>query len=280
LLDGKDAVGSQGGRMIENEIYNIGVTQNLNGINNNFGELTPNSLSGHVYLESFADPAVRQGIAGVYVYLIGTDDLGHAVSSYMATNGSGAYTFANLRPGAYAIIKGPTPNLLDFIDTIGTQGGRTIENEFYNIGLMSNIVGVNNDFGEILPNTLSGYVYLDTNPMDGMREPNEAGVANVSIVLIGTNDLGATIRLATLTDANGFYSFGNLRPGAYAIIKGPTPPYVEGATTVGSQGGNQIQDEIFNIGLTSGINGINNNFGLDGLMADLVSKRQFLSSTP
>jgi len=285
LLDGKDAVGSQGGRMIENEIYNIGVAGNTNGINNNFGELTPNTLSGHVYLDS-VPPGVddtttrgrQEGLAGEYVYLIGSNDQG-PVSTFTTTDANGLYTFNNLRPGAYAVIKGPTPSLLDDLDTIGTQGGKTIQNEFYNIGLTSGVSGINNDFGELAPNALSGYVYLDTAPTDGIKEADEQGVAGVSVYLIGMNDQGA-VSQSTVTDANGFYSFGNLRPGAYAIVKGATPDYVDGIDTLGSQGGNKVQDELFNIGLTSGINGVNNNFGLDGLIASLVSKTGFLASTP
>jgi large repetitive protein len=88
-------------------------------------------------------------------------------------------------------------------------------------------------------------------------------VAGVTITLIGANDQGP-VNLSTVTDASGFYTFGKLRPGAYALIKGSTPDYRDGTAAIGSQSGKEIPDWIFNIGLTSGIMGVNNDFGLDG----------------
>ncbi|HBH54383.1 MAG TPA: hypothetical protein DDY91_21060, partial [Planctomycetaceae bacterium] len=39
------------------------------------------------------------------------------------------------------------------------------------------------------------------------------------------------------TDANGAYSFGNLRPGSYQITQTQPAGYLDGQETVGSAGG-------------------------------------------
>jgi SdrD B-like domain len=114
-----------------------------------------------------------------------------------------------------------------------------------------------------MPNTLSGYVYLDIGPSgfnDRVKQASEQGLAGVGVYLIGADD-HVPVNTFAITDANGFYSFAHLRPGAYALIKGPTPNLLDGKGALGSQGGKMIQNEIYNIGLTSGINGTNNNFG-------------------
>jgi uncharacterized repeat protein (TIGR01451 family) len=174
--DGKDSVGSLGGKLLGNEFYNIPLTGGANGTDYDFGLLPPppppppGSLSGYVYYDTgLGGPATsgyndgikqvgEKGISGVYVYLIGTTLQGQAINTYTSTDGSGYYDFANLAPGAYAIIKGPVPNpnAIDGKDTIGTQGGKTIENEFYNIGLAAGVNGINNNFGELLPAVVGG----------------------------------------------------------------------------------------------------------------------------
>ena len=59
-------------------------------------------------------------------------------------------------------------------------------------------------------------MFLDNN-FNGIKDDDEFGIAGVEITLQGTNDLGQTVFLTATTDANGFYSFTNLRPGTYSL---------------------------------------------------------------
>jgi uncharacterized repeat protein (TIGR01451 family) len=296
-IDGKDTVGTQGGTVTENQLSNINLEADTNGINNNFGELTPppGSLSGYVYYDIGAgtpgsagyNDGIRQ--AGepppnnpVYIYLIGTDYTGQAVNSYTLTDASGHYSFGNLKPGAYAVLRGTVtdPGATDGKDTVGTLGGKLLGNEFYNIPLTSGANGTDYDFGLLPPPplppppppaSLSGYVYYDTGSggpsstgyNDGIKEANEKGIGGVYVYLIGTTLQGQVVNTYAQTDSSGFYDFANLAAGGYAIIKGavPNPNAIDGKDTIGTQGGKTINNEFYNIGLAAGVNGINNNFG-------------------
>jgi protocatechuate 3,4-dioxygenase beta subunit len=260
-LDGKDAAGSQGGTVGQDAIANINLSSGVNGVNNNFGELQQASVSGFVYFDINNDGVKgnEPGIAGSTVTLSGVDDRGATVSLTTATTGNGAYSFNNLRPGTYTITQSQPAGWLDGKDAIGTQGGAAGNDQFTNIQLASGQSGVNNNFGELAQSILRGFVYFDGNS-NGVMDAGEPGLPGVTITLTGVNDLGQSINISQITDANGAYAFGLLRPGTYTITETHPDGLVDGQDSIGSQGGSVAQNRLYNIQLGSGINGVNNNF--------------------
>ena len=114
--------------------------------------------------------------------------------------------------------------------------------------------------------SLSGTVYFDANG-NGVRDANspgvyfdEYGLFGVMITLQGTNDLGQTILLTTTTDANGQYSFANMRPGTYSITQTQPAWFIDGEETVGSLSGEVENDRFFAINL-NGVDGTGYDFG-------------------
>jgi uncharacterized repeat protein (TIGR01451 family) len=192
--------------------------------------------------------------------LTGADASG-PVSKTVTTDANGAYQFSNLGPGTYSLTETQPANYFNGKDSIGTQGGTVGNDVFSNINLASGVDGINNNFGELAPSGLSGFVYLDSND-NGIKEAGEAGIPNVTVTLTGFSDQGPISQTAT-TDANGAYQFQGLRPGTYALTE--TQPagstYVDGKDTIGSQGGTVANDNFSNINLAAGVLGINNNFG-------------------
>jgi hypothetical protein len=110
------------------------------------------------------------------------------------------------------------------------------------------------------PSSLSGFVYDDANN-NGEIDLGELALDNVMIKLTGVDDLGNAVSTTTATDADGAYFFRNLRPGTYAITELTQPAnYLDGISTIGSQGGTVGVNQFINIVLNADVNGINNNF--------------------
>jgi len=153
-LDGKDSIGTLGGTTLHDGFSNIQVPPGAQGVNNDFGNLKPASLSGFVYHDGnnngVKEPG-EQGIGGVVVTLTGINDLAQAISLTLATLADGSYDFNNLRPGTYRITEAHPAGYIDGIDTIGSQGGSVRQDDFYNIPVPSGTDGVNNNFAETLP---------------------------------------------------------------------------------------------------------------------------------
>jgi uncharacterized repeat protein (TIGR01451 family) len=274
-LAGKDTAGSSGGVAGNDVISRIVLSSGVPSTNNNFGELNPANLSGFVYQDANDNGKMEPGepgISGVVITLTGTNDQG-AVSQVVVTNASGFYQFSNLRPGTYTLSETPPSGYLQGTNSIGSQGGLMGNNQFSNLVLTQGTQGINNDFAELAPGSLSGYVYVDKNN-NGLKDPGEPGVPGVTVILSGTNDQGA-VSQTTQTNANGFYQFTNLRPGNYTITEVRPSSYLDGIDTLGTlsnvlgtQGNNVgtqstgVPDTFLSIPLSVGTVGVNYNFGL------------------
>ena len=255
---------------------------------NHFGEIASNSvIAGRVWLDGNNDgliDATEAGIAGVLIELAGTDIAGNAVVRSTPTDASGNYRFEGLAPGNYALREPSQP--------AGTLNGRSVAGKpgalatppastpsaitAISLGLSETSAGHN--FGEITPASLAGRVYADNNN-NGRIDAAEAGLPGVTITLTGTDDLGAAVSRSTVTAADGSYSFGNLRPGSYALTE-PLQPAgtVNGITSPGTQGGTATgpattPSAISAISLAAGAQSTANNFGEIAQSPDLrVSK--------
>src|SRR5262249_45582802 len=135
-------------------------------------------------------------------------------------------------------------NYLDGKDTIGSQGGIAGNDVFSSIVLADGVAGVNNNFGELVPSTLSGIVFKDTgagaHTNNGIKDNDEGAIFVGSGVVFhpdGTDALGNAVHLVTTANTNGFYQFVNLRPGTYAIHEEQPLGFVDGKETAGDLGG-------------------------------------------
>lgn len=238
---------------------------NNSSLENNFGAVKPASVSGYVYYDAndngVMDPA-ESGIAGSTIQLTGTNNLGQTIDLTATTAANGSYQFGSLRPGTYTLTDLTQPTgYLQGTDNIGSQGGTVGQDVLSQITLNASTNGINNDFGWVKTGTLSGTVYSDLNNT-GVLQQNDPGIGGVSIELTGTTATGQTVDQTVQTASNGTYSFSNLVPGTYALTKLNTPTgYTDGATTVGTQGGNASPDHLTALTVTGTTNGINNNFG-------------------
>lgn len=267
-LDGSDSPGvgaTRAGAGPKFDALNAVLGQDQTITSNNFAELAKSSLSGVVYQDlnnNGTREAGESGQAGVTITLTGTNDLGAITPIVIATDGTGKYSFGDLRPGSYTITETQPAGLLDGTDTQGAPGTGTVANDsFQNITLGAGADGANNNFGELPPSSFSGRVFNDVNN-NGLFDPaTDTGLSNVTVTLTGTSDLGAIAPIAVTTDANGNYTFTNLRPGTYAITESQPAGYLDGTDTPGTASGTLVApDQINAITLNAGKNETGYNF--------------------
>src|SRR5262249_31162770 len=174
-----------------------------------------------------------------------------------------------LKPGSYYIVQTQEPpNHLDSMETSGNVAPlpNTIGTDTIPVTITNGDVP-NNNFGEITPAYISGFVYLDTNN-DGIKQPGEAPIPGVAVTLTGSdsfhlfppasNPFPAAV---AVTDGNGYYQFGPLYPGTFSLVETPPTSYLDGKDTIGTQGGTTGNDMFTNAVLHFGQTGLNNNFG-------------------
>jgi hypothetical protein len=264
----KITVGSLGGTVSDNDqIAQIPLLFCQMGSSYNFGQVLPASLSGFVYQDcdnnGMKEPT-EPGIPGVTITLTGTDVLGNMVTLVQTTSSSGSYSFGSLYPGTYTVTETAPAGYIKGIDSIGTVGNMPVgtvgDRQLSNIVLNKGDAGINYNFGELMPGSLSGFVYYDLNH-NGVLDADDYGIAHVTITLTGTNDQGQQINENTVTDENGYYVFDNLLPGTYTITETHPSAFRDYKDNVGSLGGTVSQDKFSNIPLAACEDGVNYNFG-------------------
>ena len=209
----------------------------------NFGNkpIPPGALSGFVYADadnSGAKDAGEAGLGGISLTLVNPATGTTIATTSTATDGS--YSFPNLAPGTYKVVEGAVGSYLPSKTNAGSLTG---------VVVTAGSVSPNNNFGEVLPGTVAGFVYADGNG-NGSRNDGEKGLGGITLTLVNATT-GATVG-TTSTAADGSYSFANLPPGAYAVIQGAVAGY---QPTVGNTG------SVTGITVTQGSKTSNVNFG-------------------
>ena len=209
-IDGKDAIGSQGGTTGNDVLSNIVLAAGVNGVQNNFGEIVPvppASVSGFVYFDPNNNGLKEAGeppIAGATLTLTGTDDLGNPVSKTATTDGAGAYSFTNLRPGTYLVSETQPAPYLDGKDAVGTVGGSVNgtlvpPDAIGSIVLAAGASGINYNFGEIDSSVpVPGFTLAKTASTQS-AQPYQPVTYSYTV----TNTGGTTLTGIVVTDNNG-----------------------------------------------------------------------------
>jgi protocatechuate 3,4-dioxygenase beta subunit len=139
------------------------------------------------------------------------------------TNKLGQYDFTGLAPGNY-YVKFTSQSfvgynaVLDGGNSIVQQASKGINDSYAQtpvFALTYNDV-LEKSFGVYVPSTVSGFAWDDAN-QNGIYDNREAKIANVTITLTDADgnsltDVYGNPIAAVLTDANGNYSFTNVRP--------------------------------------------------------------------
>lgn len=272
-LDGKDSLGQVNGNATgekTNDQFNgILLCAGEEGIEYNFGELRPASVSGYVSVATpegdCLDPShpAYRGISGVQMQLF--DSSGKLVAT-TTTAASGFYEFLNLAPGTYSVVEVQPEGYLDGAESIGSvnnvpTGVNAANDRIAGIRVGSGDAGVRYDFCEHVPAQIKGNVWHDRNN-DGVINNGEQGIANVTIRLF---DKSNSLVAETQTDAQGAYSFLNLMGGEYTIREVQPADYFDGKDGIGTVNGNvtgeKTNDVFTKVVVLGGQTGIEYNFG-------------------
>jgi len=185
--------------------------------------VTGYAISGTIWNDRDANGTLAGGETGrfqgvtVALYTDSNDngvwDAGDKLVGATTTDASGNYSFANLPNDRYFVDVTDDARILNgFWKSNGASPGsdNNSQVDFYTIVLS----GANNstaDFGYYRdPAALGDFVWQDTN-RNGLQDAGEPGLAGVTVTLTITWSGGAgSTTLTTLTDANGYYTFGNL----------------------------------------------------------------------
>lgn len=271
-LDGKESLGSLGGVVAANDRFALTLASGDIGVGYNFGEIKPSSLSGSVYVDCNCD-GIRQagetGIAGVIVALY---DSNNNLIDSATTDSAGNYSFLGLRPGTYSIVQnqgGALSSYVDGKDTLGTinnvQRGLKPSNDKFEVSLGQDETGIQYNFGENRPASLSGFVWVDFND-DGAINFNEDGIAGVTIKLYRQQGSSWIYVGSQVTNAMGYYAFDGLSLSVYKIVElQPCGSFEDGQDSLGKVNGVRTGtvgcDFFSNVTLTCGASGEDYNFG-------------------
>ncbi|MGB1253543.1 MAG: SdrD B-like domain-containing protein, partial [Candidatus Promineifilaceae bacterium] len=152
----------------------------------------------------------EKGIPGVTVVLLNAS--GTAIFT-TTTNSDGTYSFDSLPAGNYTVVVPNTPPGL--VSTIlGTPGADNHNQGMsYPVSLGEDEIDMTADFGFAVPASIGDFIWYDIDG-DGVQDPDEGGLANMTVVLY---DINGTPIMTTTTDANGSYLFDELSPGTYSV---------------------------------------------------------------
>lgn len=265
FFDGRDTAGTINGVSVGTAlnpgdlISSILIRQGQNGVNYNFGELRPATLSGRVHVDSDGDCLYDPGellLAGVTIRLINNAGVEVATAQ---TNDQGVYQFNNVLPGTYTVVQDQPSGYFSGTARPGSAGGvKETSDRIGSITLGSGEVAVDYDFCEKPPAELSGYVYVDQNN-NNFRDNGETPIPGTRIDLIDSN--GRQVATTT-TDASGFYRFTFLPAGQYTLRQTQPVGFLQGGQQAGSAGGDDsLQDLISQVPIAFGAILTDYNFG-------------------
>ena len=214
---------------------------NRSNLTLDFGVFQPASIGDFIWNDANNDgiqDAGEPGIPGVTVNLY--DDSGTTLIATTTTDTDGLYRFTNLEPTTDYVIRLDNPAdyalggpLVNYQLSPANQGGDDTVDSDATLPTPADPIGLGNypqmaattgvagsdiptyDAGFFQPLSLGNRVWHDLNNDGEDNDGADTGIGGVTVNLLDST--GTTIIATTTTNAQGYYLFTNLQPGAYIV---------------------------------------------------------------
>ncbi|MFN7832568.1 MAG: SdrD B-like domain-containing protein, partial [Bacteroidota bacterium] len=168
------------------------------------------------------------GIPGVSVKLLNAAGLpvtvdadGNTISDQI-TDANGHYRFTNLVPTSYRV-RFTNPDIRYTLSKAnqGTDDAQDCDADAITFTthvttLATGIYDQTLDAAYYIKGRVGNLAWHDING-NGVQDSGEPGLSNTAVTLTGTDGFGTAATSSTTTDANGFYTIGDIVPGSYKI---------------------------------------------------------------
>lgn len=189
----------------------VGHSQTLTGAD--FGNVWPGAISGTVWEDrngnGFRDPEETNGLGGWIVYVdLDHDGLRDSSEPYAVTNNEGIYTIEGVIAGSRTVREVLKRSWKQTHPVSGS----------FNVTVAAGVTTSGVNFGNRAYGAITGIVWNDApNALGeyGTVDPGEAGLSGWQVFLDENGD--DLSDRSTSTDAYGYYSFGDLPAGDYAV---------------------------------------------------------------
>lgn len=207
------------------------------GVRMYIGAMLSGSISGTVYYDDNADAKLGENegyCTGAKVELLAAADNSFLQETTVAEDGS--YAFEGLAPGRYRV-QFTAPEGCGFSATERTMTRSGVQQSDSNVSSTRAITVSNGsatetaDAGVVRLGSLSGTIFEDSDA-DCMAGEQENPMAGVTVNLM--DGAGRTILSSMETDAQGGFTFANLRPGTYKLRVDAPDGYVFSGEMAGS----------------------------------------------
>lgn len=178
------------------------------------GAVYTSEIAGTAYLDDDFSGTMNSKEATVSALTVSLLDANGNVVATARTNNKGKYSFEDVNPGVYqlaltakkdyAFTKSGEGNIM-----LNTVRGEGVSERFI-VGLGESLTGM--DMGMILPGTISGMVFTDTND-NGLYDASESGFEGAIVRLI--DEIGEVF--AAEIGVDGTFVFDTVMPGRYYL---------------------------------------------------------------
>ncbi len=156
-------------------------------------------INQNLYMDTY-----EPGLNIWLIVLSGTTDSGDSVYQTRLTDSFGYYEFKSIDAGLYTVSEVMLSGWINILP---------ISSAPFAVGSGTTFAC---DFGNLPIGSVSGYKWHDVD-IDGIWDDGELGIEGWTIYLFGYDVNGMYVDLTTTTDANGYYEFIDLIPGAYSV---------------------------------------------------------------